>query len=663
MPRNIKHQFRLLKEINDYICQFGFAYGATPPRCFQLKVNRQERQYGANYNSICLIKNLIKYHVKFSQIHFDNVLSKFFLAHKTFIFKLFPIKQFQLNVQQTSQLQGILSMNNNQMRKMQRFVRQCTDRILLCNEALLLDFQCVHDLLTAVTLLFKFQVSSQYTNSRGQLIVQELSIYMVDIRDAISRLISSACNKGDFFIHQTLPQNRIQIELGCDKSDSGIAESVSAAVVPKSHGKFGSLLTTLTDKKVAENYYNYRAISLLNNKRMITNQLLKRPNIIILAMIYRNDMNTVLSKKFIVFPMVFETEEQERWDDKLKSELINCDPPPMSKLAVDISKLPVLPNPPIKIKPDESNSGDPSSDNEMNSNDNAQLAIQGNDKQEISDDDEVLLVSNDDNCDQKESADQQPNNANTRTDMIEALKHDSRLWMNEAHELDPGIRTMQFWSSKQMLIHFDRLYVVELPNGFQLKYPKDNTNRSHTVIEDELNDWIIKIVKGETRIVHNEKQAQLAESTAQNEEAHDSSDHASMSETDVNVITEKKTNRNDSAEEYIPDSAEEHSSDHVLPPPQRQRKKKKNQNKYTTEITIRHYPLHQFHFNAGSKLNRMDKAIWDQNSSCASTRSAQSDTLHFIEWSSLTQCKDNKKLPILGEHNPPKYTQLTMNIS
>ena len=68
-----------------------------------------------------------------------------------------------------------------------------------------------------------------------------------------------------------MPQNVIKVELGCDKSDSGIAESISAAIVPKHHGKFGSILTTLTDSKVAENYANYRAIAMLKNKQNITN--------------------------------------------------------------------------------------------------------------------------------------------------------------------------------------------------------------------------------------------------------------------------------------------------------------------------------------------------------------------------------------------------------
>ena len=66
-------------------------------------------------------------------------------------------------------------------------------------------------------------------------------------------------------------------------------------------------------------------------------------------------------------------------------------------------------------------------------------------------------------------------------------------------------------------------------------------------------------------------------------------------------------------------------------------------------MIIQHYKLHQFQFNGGSDLNRMDKSRWDQNSSCASTKSAQSDNLYFIQWTLLAQCKDNKAVSMLGE--------------
>ena len=461
-----------MREINGNICNYGYLWRVTPPKCFQIRTNQSNRAYGANRNSINLICNTIAYHVKFNDMAYESLVNDLLISFKSTIFKLFPIKQFQLTVNQTSELQSILNINNNQMRKLQRFVRKCTNRILLCNEGALLDFQCDNDMITAETLLAVFQVSTQYTSSRSQLPTQQLHVYIVDIRDALSRIVSSALNYNQFYIHHTLSQNEIKVEIGCDKSDSGIAESISAAVVNKHHGKYGSIITTLTDAKVAENYPNYRTLSLLKNKKNLVNQMLLKPNCIILASISRNDNNVILSKKFVVFPMLFTPEEQSRWNDKLSAELINIDSPSIVTLQIDHKKLPDI----KKIKKEASD-----------------LSM-SNDKKEIEDDieHEQKVICVDDNV-------------NLMQDISDGLMHDSRLWINEAHELDPEARTRHYWSCKQILIHFDRIYVVDLPANFNLKYPKSAwNNKILHEIEEELNGWVIKVVQGATQIMHNE---------------------------------------------------------------------------------------------------------------------------------------------------------------
>lgn len=629
LSKKSKQQFQLLKQINEVICEFCYPYGVTPPKCFQIRNNDTKRKYGASHNSIKLIGNFMAYHVKFDNNEYQALLRKYLESHKSTIYKLFPMKQFQLNVEQTSNLQSILNINNNQMRKLQRFVRKCTNRILLCNEAILLDFQCGNDMLTAETLMYPFQVSTQYTNSRSQLPIQTLPVYIVDIRDALSRIISSALNHGDFYIHPTLSQNSIKIEIGCDKSDSGIAESVSAAVVRKHHGKFGSILTTLTDLKIAENYSNYRAISMLNNKREITNQMLLRPNCIILSLVCLNETNTVISKKFISFPMLFTSEEQERWNDKLQEELINCPSPQITQLNININQLPVLPD--IGAAKQEIQ------DIQMDSNDN-----------------ENCKESKENISDQNASSINQDRVVNNKQDMRQAMVHDSKLWMNDSHELDPGIRTNQYWGSKQVLVHFDRLYVVDLPAGFELKYPKDkwDNNLLHDC-EQELNEWVIKVVKGETQIVHHEKQQQLSYSESSDDEQETAQNDIDMSSADVTVSTKKRKKHEDS--DYVPNSADDSPSDHII----QVKKGKRKKLQVISKITVQHYSLNQFHFNGGSSLHRMDKCIWDQKSTCAPTKTAQSNNLHFIEWSSLTQCEDNSNVLLLGE--PTKWTRLTFD--
>lgn len=593
-----------MREINGNICNYGYLWHVTPPKCFQIRTNQSNRAYRANRNSINLIYNTIAYHVKFDDIAYQSLVNDLLLSFKSSIFKLFPIKQFQLTVDQTSELQSILNINNNQMRKLQRFVRKCTNRILLCNEGALLDFQCDNDMITAETLLAVFQVSTQYTSSRSQLPTQQLHVYIVDIRDALSRIVSSALNYNQFCIHHTLSQNEIKVEIGCDKSDSGIAESVSAAVVHKHHGKYGSIITTLTDAKVAENYPNYRTLSLLKNKRNLVNQMLLKPNCIILANISRNDNNVILSKKFVVFPMLFTPEEQSRWNDKLSAELINIDSPSIVILKIDHRQLPDI----KKIKKEA-----------------CDLSMT-NDKKEIEDDIEddqpVLCVDN---------------NVNVMQDIRDGLMHDSRLWINDAHELDPDARTRHYWSCKQILIHFDRIYVVDLPANFTLKYPKSEwNNKILHEIEEELNGWVIKVVQGATQIVHNE---------SINNDISDS-DESNESDQDINIQTKKKTNMNDDSD-YKPDSAEESPSDHIIKPITR----KKPIILHNT-VTLTHYALNHFHFNASSNLNRMAKSKWDEDCKYASSKSAQSDTLYFIDWTSLTQCKPNKSLCVIPENKP-----------
>ena len=47
------------------------------------------------------------------------------------------------------------------MLKLQRFVRKCTNHVLLCNESVLLDLQGATDMITAETFALLFQ--SKYT--------------------------------------------------------------------------------------------------------------------------------------------------------------------------------------------------------------------------------------------------------------------------------------------------------------------------------------------------------------------------------------------------------------------------------------------------------------------------------------------------------------------
>ena len=158
---------------------------------------------------------------------------------------------------------------------------------------------------------------------------------------------------------------------------------------------------------------------------------------------------------------------------------------------------------------------------------------------------------------------------------------------------------------------------------------------------------MIKVVQGETQIVQHEMHENLSDndscSNGDGQELQDVQD-VNMADNDVSVSTGNRNGNRDS--DYVPNSAEESPSDHIIP---KRKKKRKKKEIVESTVIIQHYKLHQFQFNGGSDLNRMDKSRWDQNSSCASTKSAQSDNLYFIQWTLLAQCKDNKAVSMLGE--------------
>ena len=182
--------------------------------------------------------------------------------------------------------------------------------------------------------------------------------------------------------------------------------------------------------------------------------------------------------------MLFQCAEQKRWNDKLNDELINCVSPAITQMRVDASKLPALPcimpkKEKLNIKLEQKQ--DISMDNN-NKDDVMELSgVYKGDKNEISDsevsskDDGIQLIGVD-NGDKNQLSDGDICNTNenddSKSDIMQALKHNPKLWMTETHELDPGLRTMQFWLSKQQLVHFDRIHAIKLPKQFDLKLPK-----------------------------------------------------------------------------------------------------------------------------------------------------------------------------------------------
>ena len=621
-----------MRQIHEYISDFGHRYLITSPRCWQIR--RQQRKSWAVNASLGLICDFIKYHCNFNDAAYNELLIQFFQKHKSIICKLFSFKRYALTVQQSVKLQKLLNINNNKMRELQQFIKAENGTMLMCNEQKLLNHQKERDLKTAQILLLKLKVATKYINSESQLPTQDLAIYLVDTRDAISRLCSNALNTGTYHIHETLPSNELLTEIGWDKSDSGIAESVSVAVKPKHHGKYNSIMTTLTDHKASENYINYMEIAKLCNKRTITNQLLKQPNCIIIGKNYAANNGDIKSKQFAVFPMIFDPESQQQWNIHEHEQMVNTPAPAISSISVDSGILAAIPSNHVQIKtiPDN-NSMEIESENNKNG------------KDEIDDD-----ANNNRN-----------ENENPSDSEVEILEEKHNVsWINDdTHELDPTLRTAHFWLDKQRLLHLDHVYSVQVPSCLDLKYHKPWTEQQQKC-QDLLVEWVKCVLKGETQIIHKQTCANASCNTVENSnnnENHNDAD-CDMQEANGNDTVVTKGDGDSDQQEWVPGPLDVVSSDSESNYRHRKRKKKKK-NIVTKIIKLQSYKLSDFHFNGASNCNRMMQSEWDMCCTNASTECAQSDKLYFIQYSQLELCEQNTNLCTM--HNAQTQTQLSLN--
>ena len=638
-----KNDLKILRKIHDYISDFGHRYLITSPRCWQIR--RQQRKNDAINASIGLICDFIKYHCNFKDAAYNQLLIHFFQKHKSIIRNLFSFKRYALTVNQTVQLQKLLSINNNKMRQLQQFIKTENGTMLMCNEQKLLDYQKERDLKSAQTLLLKLKVATKFINSESQLPIQELAIYLVDIRDAISRLCSNALNTGTYHIHDTLPSNELLTEIGWDKSDSGIAESVSVAVKAKHHGKYNSIMTTLTDHKAAENYINYMEIAKLCNKRTITNQLLKKPNCIIIGKNYVTNDGEIKSKKFAVFPMIFDPVSQQRWNMLQQEEIINTPAPQICSVSVDNGILAAIPSTRVQIKPNsDSNSMEIESKND---------SARQKGKNEIDDD----------------ANDNSNENENPSDSEVEILEEKHNVsWMNEdTHELDPTLRTAVFWFQKQQLLHLDHMYSVQVPSSLDLHYQKPWTAQQQKC-QDLVVEWVKCVLKGETQIVHKQTCANTSCNTADNSPNNGNSSNnndnhndpdCDMQQANGNDTVVTTGNGDSDAQEWVPGPHDVVSSDIEINS-KRKKKRRKKKNKIVTKvIKLQTYKLSDFHFNGASNCNRMMQSEWDMCCTNASTECAQSDKLYFIQYSKLELCEQNSNLCTI--HNSQTGTKLSLN--
>ena len=688
-----------LNDIVAIICQFGYPLGITPPKIFQRR-KRNVQKRSQQYTNSLLFK-IIKYIGNYNIYATESILNNFLSKNYSVTLSMYKLKSFQLNVSQTQQLQSLLGLSNNKMRKMQRFIRNQTNKILLCNEKKLLNYQKSAVLVSGMTISTELQVCTRFVNSQSQMPVQDLSVYMADVRDAISRLCTATFQQQQVFIHKTLDINVWKFDIGWDKSNSGCAESVSVGIRDKFHGKYGSIVTTLTHEKVDEKYINYLQIAKINNKQEIVNQLLKFPNMIILTKTTENVTND-----FLFCPMIFTEKTQSMVNNHQKHILLEKDGPSVLSTIVDITKLPDLKQKLIKIKPQ--NEINNKSKEKQNQNEEKQIVESPDSnvivvttcntgKMEIDEEIEYVQLPNNErnnvvNVDIHMNADNMGNpsydeaittdivnengnsihnngdisnngNVISNVSVMNIKNHectigndndDSKLWYNhlcvnedmkekKTAEINPGIVTHTFWSQKQDLVHIPGTYVVKLPSSWEISYPFDN-NKWFKQLKGDFDIWIKHVTAGETQIWDKIASKWHGTGESASDKGKNNSKHHSQPNMDHNLDKQTKHNSNRSYSVNKPITRSQDSNNN-----------NSNSNRNDSDIEV----SDTNRSNSSQSLESFvtNDSIYDP--ACDSQANNTDDDA--IEWKRVRQSKKQKKLVHQQQIKPYTLTEFHFN--
>ena len=650
--------WRTLNQIVKLICDFGYSLHITPPQIFQVRGGSVKTRAVQKSNQ--LLAQVISWMGKYNNQDIDRIITDFLIKYKNKTQSLFGIKRFQLNENDSGKLQNLLHLNNNQMRILQRFVRDKTNAILLCNEHKLLEYQRNNELITTIIYSVMLQVSKRFVNTGAQMPIQELPVYTADSRDAIARLLSSILNAGKLFFHPSLPDTDfIRAEYGIDGSNNGIQHSWSVTARNKSHGKYGSLVTTLTHEKVDEKYINYLEIAKLQNNRNVVNQLLLWPNLIIIAKTNHNCQNVLQSSRFIVFPMIFTPRTQHFINNMQKKDLVNIDSPAPVTYCVNTADLPKLTTQ-IKKNVDEV-----MQIKDTNDNNSEDVAVTTSNKHKI----QSVSIS--------------LNNFNNATQIMVSDVNETdikNLPCVSKHKvttvdatIDPGEFTMKFWIEKQHLLHLPSVYIVELPSDFKLQYPNNNTPVMR-IIQRDFEYWAQQVIKGETMIwVKSHKSPKNGTQNNDNSNCTKSKSKSKSKNKHDILMLQNDYERSHSVNSvnspiYDPTQDIDQANDSEYEAELKRKSKIKSKSKLQIKskktqikdsVNVKTFSLRTFRFNKQSAFNRFAESFWEYQTSVASTQSIQNNELYFISWSCIVHVELNDSLPRTDDPNQMVAFNLT----
>ena len=310
----------------------------NPQRLWRINKSNQLRGARAERKSVLWIERMLFWHVKHNQEQYDQLLAQLFIKYKSKIHEQFGWKHIQLNLKQAHEYQQIVRLLHWQMELSQKYFRKHKNVLLFPNSKDRKDYRKQFWIPSAIVHLTYLQMTTTCVK-RQQLHVKNCKVYHIHEIESLGQLASAILNNGRFFIQQPLSKQEWLYCSGWDKSVQGLIQSGCLSITKHYHGKYCSLLQTLTEENVAENEANYREINNNWSKRELTNQMLKFPNIIIIAIISRNDNNEIVSQFMQACVMSFDIQSQHSANEQFADYLSQITSPPVETLNIQSKQM------------------------------------------------------------------------------------------------------------------------------------------------------------------------------------------------------------------------------------------------------------------------------------------------------------------------------------
>ena len=303
------------------------------PKLWRIKTVDNNRQKVAQNKSVLWFEQMIKWHVRNDQNELEQLLQNFMVKNKSVVWKVFDLKHWQLNAEQAHEYQQIVGLLNWQMDATQRYFRKTKNILLFPNKSYRHEYRKQFWITSAQVHMVPLQLTNTCVK-RQKLPIQDCKVYHVNEIESLGQLCTSIFTNGRFYIQQPLSKHEWLYTSGWDRSVKGLAQSGCLGITKHYHGKYGSIIQTLTGENVAENADNYRELNNQWYKRELTNQMLKFPCMIVMAVIKRNADGTIVSKAVETCVMSLNLAGQKQVDIDNTNILANTPSPPIENLRI-----------------------------------------------------------------------------------------------------------------------------------------------------------------------------------------------------------------------------------------------------------------------------------------------------------------------------------------